>query len=570
MKIFYIGQNVARIEQLKAVEESFIVLGWDKWDDFGYKTLLPSRLFVGGEEVEIPNVRVLIEGQDFTAAFLDRLIMNDWSGEFPIPGHNYVSLPSDIVFYKVIAAKSSLVEAEAIARSIRDASYIKNVLRDGSADQLIGGEGFSNSLLREGGSNKAFQDSWVIFQQDYRPEINDFDMSLKDQTGKVYTIPFKFNSEVLPYDVNVLIGENGIGKSYCLQTFVSAWLKVDEYSPNSENKKDSPFNQMPNFSKIILVSYSPFEEFILDLNNTNLNDKDAYSYYGFRQWIKDETNPKGRIGISRNLPSSDSVASLIKCIKEDEKYGFLPDWINKYNTIINVLKNAIEFDELGFALREGVDPLSIFNTPFGSMYEDKIYNIGSINYVLLDESVMDLLNFDLYRNYVDDQRGVIFLRDGKSVNPSSGQRLFSYIVINILGALKNNSLVIVDEPELFLHPTLEIKFISLMKFVLKSFNSKAVLATHSLVSVREVPAKCVHVIKNNDAGKVVVSPPFETFGGDVQRISSYVFGDKSVSKPFETWLNEKVEEMGGPEQFINALGDELNEELIIKINRIGR
>ncbi|MCV5791964.1 ATP-binding protein, partial [Escherichia coli] len=61
------------------------------------------------------------------------------------------------------------------------------------------------------------------------------------------------------------------------------------------------------------------------------------------------------------------------------------------------------------------------------------------------------------------------------------------MVTNILGAIRRNSLILIDEPELFLHPTLEIAFIQMLKKILRNYASKALLATHSLVTVRELP-----------------------------------------------------------------------------------
>ena len=68
----------------------------------------------------------------------------------------------------------------------------------------------------------------------------------------------------------------------------------------------------------------------------------------------------------------------------------------------------------------------------------------------------------------------------------------------------------------------------------------------------------------------VEQPPFETFGGNIQRISSYVFGDKSVSKPFDEWLDSKMQEDPDAEKLIQALGDEINEEMTMKILSLGR
>ncbi|MCQ3013914.1 hypothetical protein NLO86_27365 [Pseudomonas savastanoi] len=67
-------------------------------------------------------------------------------------------------------------------------------------------------------------------------------------------------------------------------------------------------------------------------------------------------------------------------------------------------------------------------------------------------------------------------------------------------------------------------------------------------------------------GLFINHPPFETFGGDIQRISSYVFGDKSVSKPFEEWLKVKLLEYGSADALINALGNNINEEMLIQIH----
>ena len=166
--------------------------------------------------------------------------------------------------------------------------------------------------------------------------------------------------------------------------------------------------------------------------------------------------------------------------------------------------------------------------------------------------------------------GVTFFLNDEPIKLSSGQQLFAYIVINILGTIRRNSLILVDEPELFLHPTLEIQFVDMLKKILARFNSKALLATHSVVTVREVPANCVHVFEKADGDIVINSPPFQTFGGDFQRISSYVFGDNAVSKPFESWIESQLGEVDSAEKLIDELDNMLNEEMIVQIKALGR
>ena len=74
-------------------------------------------------------------------------------------------------------------------------------------------------------------------------------------------------------------------------------------------------------------------------------------------------------------------------------------------------------------------------------------------------------------------------------------------------------------------------------------------------------------MRNVGSNKIYINnPPFETFGGDIQRISSYVFGDKSISKPYENWIKEKLGEYKTADKLISALGQNINEEMIVQIH----
>lgn len=96
-----------------------------------------------------------------------------------------------------------------------------------------------------------------------------------------------------------MIGPNGIGKSFCLKSLVEYWLQTDMGDKESLDALGHiPFDTRPNIDRLVLVSYSPFEEFNLGLSDdANIFNKNVYRYFGFRQERSD-----GTIGISRNLP----------------------------------------------------------------------------------------------------------------------------------------------------------------------------------------------------------------------------------------------------------------------------
>lgn len=563
MKVFYHqGSNWRKSPPILVGESNMLSLSFNNWDDYGVSTTLNAVLYIDGSEFMEFSLKLLIEGDIYSPKKLNELRDEGWDGYFPIPKLNYVTLPSDINFYSAILGKLGEAGAKSVLGIIRDAGYLKNIVPETNAVRLIEHKDFSTSLLREGGARKAYSDGWRVLEQ-ASSGIDDFTLYTRRYDGTPLPISFKFNSDILPYDINILIGPNGIGKSYTLKSLVEYWLGVASGDKDELEKVGHiPFDDSPNISKLILISYSPFEEFAVDLSGTKLLDKDAYKYFGFRQTIKSESGEQ-RIGISRNLPASDSVNSLIKAFSDDTKFGFLPNWIGKIDSIYSVLQESIGFDKIAV---EVISPLDA-----GDELINFVFESGEKNYLPLTSSIFQLLmdwEVDL-ENAIDFQAGVVFLRDDKKYEISSGQRLFLYIVLNVVGQIRPDSLIVIDEPELFLHPTLEIEFIALLKKVLEAFNSKAILATHSLAIAREVPANCVQVYKSCEDVVEVDHPPFETFGADMQRISSYVFGDNGVNKPFDEWLSKKLKEVDSQSDFIQKLGNEINEELLIKILNSG-
>ncbi len=355
MKVFYQkGTNWRATPARLTSEVTMLSLSFNNWDDYGVSTTLNAVLYVDEENFLEFSLKLLIEDDDYSPKKLNQLCQDGWDGFFPIPKLNYVSVPSDIDFYSALIAKIGIDEAKKVLLHIRDAGYLENIVEDANAIKLIEHDDFSTSPLREAGARKAYEDGWKLFGKELS-SIKDFTLNTVRRDGFVEPIHFKFNSNLLPYDINVLIGENGIGKSYTLKSLVEYWLGVGQGSKRSlEESQHEPFDHYPNISKLILISYSPFEEFTIDLSKTDLKDKDAYRYFGFRK-IVDSSDGSQRIGISRNLPARDSLSSILKSIHDDFKFGSLPNWTNKFETILSVLKPAIDFDFIAFEIREDFD-----------------------------------------------------------------------------------------------------------------------------------------------------------------------------------------------------------------------
>lgn len=561
MKVFFhSGTNWNRVPPLIKTEKTLLSLSYNNWDDYSVRSTLNAAFYFNGQRIFEFNLKILIENNADSPVKLNALREEGWDGYFPIPKTNYVSVPSDIEFYDALITKLGMQDAREVLVLIRDAGYLVNIAQDETAKKLTEQENFSTSPLREAGARKSFYDGWKAFSGNSQA-IKDFTLNLPSHGAKsVTSVRFRFNSDTLPYDINVLIGPNGVGKSHTLKSLVAYWLGMDFGSQTQLNKsKHQPFDIHPNISRLILMSYSPFEDFVLDLSGTKLKDKTAYRYFGFRRKSMSASGTR-QSSISRNQPASDSVESMLKALADDDSYGFLSTWTSKAGTILDVLQPALNFEKLVVEINSKAEiPPSLKSLVIGGSDGKKYIELTPAAHLRLLKLKDDLFNI------INAKAGVVFLHGNDKLDLSSGQRLFVYMVINIVGQIKAESLIVVDEPELFLHPTFEVEFIALLKKVLAAFNSKAILATHSLAIAREIPANCMHVYHRGQHGMEIDHPPFETFGGNMQRISSYVFGDSKVKKPFAQWIENAIEDVGGSKKLLTKLKGELNEEMTIKI-----
>jgi hypothetical protein len=86
MKVVYQGRSLRRGHTPDpTVEGDAIELFANDWDDYGNKTTFGTSCRINGEIVEIGSLKLMVSGQDTTATFLDDLLKNGWTGEFPLP-----------------------------------------------------------------------------------------------------------------------------------------------------------------------------------------------------------------------------------------------------------------------------------------------------------------------------------------------------------------------------------------------------------------------------------------------------------------------------------------------------
>ena len=339
MRVCYLGRRSARRNSPPAGTEDVIELLWDNWNDYGFET---SFLVMFRHENELVSLsgglRLLVKDALNAHVALDDLIKGGWDGTFPAPGVDYISVPSDITFYQQLAAHIGIQECIDVARALHDASYLTRNL-DVVALEMIHSDGFKDSLQRERGSVMAFLEGWKILENQ-AIAVKNFEFGFRDVFGEPATVSFNYQSgSPLPHDINVLIGPNGAGKSRLLHQFVQAWIEPKKV------EEGLGFAEKPNLSQVVVVSYSPFERFPVDLETQQLSDKGVYRYFGFRGRSGASVDGKRRsIRLSHEFPRRNAAQSLISCMADDQRYRALTDWAKKVSTFERVLRTAFDFD----------------------------------------------------------------------------------------------------------------------------------------------------------------------------------------------------------------------------------
>jgi len=515
----------------------------DNWDDYGYKTTFHLYIFKNNEKYGSSygfSRKILFKDQEegkYSSSILDNLFKNKSYIKFIdiYKRVNYISLGSE---YKELR-KIYPDNFDEILKVLNDVIYLEKYFPKSDILKLKEHPGFEISLCRDQSAKKLLEEGKNILYDEIidpkRFEFN-FDYLLNE---KKYKFKLDFKKDVLPYRINIVIGKNGVGKTKFLEILVNYFLK----NKKSKQKYDIQVNKYPNFiSNVITISFSVYESFPNDykLDENDKKKKIAYDvkdyiYLGYRN-EQNHINPK--------IIAFKAFMALKKIYDKDF------DNFNKETLLYNesLMKRLIR----------------ILNNAFDCKYIGIEDNNQNIIYFSENLDFKNKINFDLYTKFkfYDKNKNEIYL--------SAGQNNFANLIISIVGYIKPNSLIIIDEPENTLHPNYEIDFMRILFNILEEFDSFAIIATHSTIITREVPNKYVNIIKFDSNGEVVVlKPSIQTFGANIMDISDFVFDDVfKENKPYENWLKKQIQQFDSFDDFYKKYKKILSYDFLLQAKNI--
>jgi len=152
---------------------------------------------------------------------------------------------------------------------------------------------------------------------------------------------------------------------------------------------------------------------------------------------------------------------------------------------------------------------------------------------IIPTTVLDVFYDDLFEN----QNFENVSHKGKQ-NLSSGQSILMFIITEIIANIRDESLILFDEPEMHLHPNAIANLLKSLNVILEKFDSYAILATHSPIILQDIPSKFVHIFDREGNIPIIRALPIESFGENITTITQSVFETIQVRESYKEFLSE--------------------------------
>lgn len=341
---------------------------------------------------------------------------------------------------------------------------------------------------------------------------------------------------MVPNGCVVFIGGNGSGKSTAM--YKLAKLMYTEIDKRRKPEYKEYIGELkPNnvgVSKMIVISYSPFDNFMLPAWDENPEESaERFIYCGIRDYIAEcdllLQEQDGKYEQSEEVILADRQnRTQLKSIQE-----LANEFVEQFTKLKQDSKRRTIWEEITESAEE--------------LHPELSKAMGQISFGPDDGT-----------------------RIGMFKNLSTGNKYIFHMLATIIGNIEDDSLILFDEPENHIHPPLLSFLLTAIRRVLHNYNSVVFISTHSPVIIQETFANNVYVIRRIGEGVTMTHPNIETYGANIGEITSEVFNltsdnisyYKLFSYLYGKWtlrFNETPESMLA--EFESKLGHRISEQL---------
>lgn len=159
---------------------------------------------------------------------------------------------------------------------------------------------------------------------------------------------------------------------------------------------------------------------------------------------------------------------------------------------------------------------------------------------------------ELFQNEQDDILENVFIENYDEIHWSSGQNILLLSMTEAIANIEKESIILLDEPELHLHPNAIANFMRMLSEVLEYFDSYAIISTHSPIILQEIPSSNINILYKIDNMPFIRKPEVECFGENISRIVQDVFVVKADESGYQS-VFRKLKDNGMKKQEIFEL-----------------
>ena len=340
-------------------------------------------------------------------------------------------------------------------------------------------------------------------------------------------ISINFEKNDKPLDLVVLAGSNGSGKTRVLESIL-------KYFQDNLNYKQNNIEAGIFYEEKEKNCISNFQSFFYEL--------ECFSYYEANDSLREKhIEIKNKLDI---LPKVIYVPTEINFQKMDVASTTL---VQEYKFINIVDTNLIKDIPSYIATKMISAMLKNKNEKVGDVQKkvfneiNEIFENLSIN-VKVEDISQDGRNITLFTNSSGDEFDINELSSGEK------QLFLRTLAIKMLNP--ENSIILIDEPELSLHPKWQQRIVDVYRKIGK--NNQIIIATHSPHILGSVRKENIMLLDKNEDGKIVIKTGdelYDSYGQPTERILEDIMGLKTTRNQEIFDKLEKIREMVNEDKY---------------------
>ena len=124
---------------------------------------------------------------------------------------------------------------------------------------------------------------------------------------------------------------------------------------------------------------------------------------------------------------------------------------------------------------------------------------------------------------------------------SSGELFLLAMMSRLVSTVRTESLVVMDEPEMHLHPNAIGDLVRTMRLVAEEYSSCVIIAMHSPLVLQQIPSRYVRVLQRVGNTTTCKRLDLESFGENLTTLTESVFHAADEPRPYLEQLEAMVE-----------------------------